>query len=160
MMFDEQGRNHFAFAVRNGSSLDGIAKGKAEDRRLGLIGRVGGSRLGGRLLAKRHTTFIAEFRSGSIGCPASGTMPRQGCAAGIAEFGDLRILTIAAWTPHDLRRSSILQFVPMVLVPRQHGEGDENRTGKANAASVQMCSGVPLLGWVSLDCTVMTPLLR
>jgi hypothetical protein len=76
------------------------------------LGGLCGSRLGWRWPAKRHTTFIAEFRNGSIGCPASETMPRQGCAAGIAEFGDLRILTIAAWTPHDLRRSSLLQFGP------------------------------------------------
>jgi hypothetical protein len=73
-------------------------------------------------------------------------MQRQGCAAGAAEFRDLRILTIAAWTLHALSRSSLLQFVLMVFVSRQHGEGDENRTGKENAASVQMSSGVPSLG--------------
>jgi len=73
-------------------------------------------------------------------------MQWQGCAAGIAEFRGLRILTIAAWTPHDLRRSSLLQFVPMVLVPRQQGEDNENRTGKANAASVHMRCGAPSLG--------------
>ena len=143
---DKQGRNHFAFALWNRLRSDGRPESEAEVRSLRLNGRVGGRALGWRLPAKRHTTFIAEFCAGSIGCPATGTMQGQGCAAGVAEFRGLRILTIAAWTPHDLRRSSILQFVPMVLVPRQHGEGDENRTGKANAASVQMCSGLgPLL---------------
>ena len=99
---DEQRRNHFAFALWNGLSFDGSAEGETEDRRLGRIDRVG-SRRGWRLLAKRGTAFTAEFRSGSIGCPASGTMQQQGRAAGIAEFGGLRILRIAAWTPHDLR---------------------------------------------------------
>ena len=98
---DEQRRNHFAFALWNGLSLDSSGEGEAEDRRLGRLDRVG-SRRGWRLLAKRGTTFIAEFRSGSIACPASGTMHQQGCATGTAEFGDPRILRIAVWTPHHL----------------------------------------------------------
>ena len=69
-----------------------------------LVGREGGSSRGWRLLAKRRTTFIAEFRSGSIGCATGGAARRQGRAAGVAEFGRLRIRAIAARTPHDLRR--------------------------------------------------------
>ena len=99
---DEQGRNHFAFPLWNRLRFDGRAESEAEVRGLRLNGRVGGRALGWRLPAKRHTTFIAEFRARSIGCPASGTMQRQGCAAGVAEFRDLRILTIAAWTLHAL----------------------------------------------------------
>ena len=117
-------------------SRDSRAEGEAEDHRLGLISRVGGGRLGGRLLVKRNTTFTAEFCAGSIGPPASGTMQRQGCAADVAEFRRLRIVPIAVWALHDLHRSSLLQFVPTVPVPRQHGEGDENRSGKENTASI------------------------
>ena len=73
---DEQGRNHFALALGNRLSLDGGAESEGEVRSLRLIGRVDGSHLGGRLLAKRRTTFIAELRSGSIECAAGGTMQR------------------------------------------------------------------------------------
>ena len=87
---------------------------------MGLISRVG---LGGSLLVKRNTTFTAEFRAGSIGPPASGTMQRQGCAADVAEFRGLRILTIAAWTLHD---SSLLKFVPCFGGPSLSGAQRED----------------------------------
>lgn len=72
---------------------------------MGRIDRVGRRR--GSLLAKRGTTFIAEFRSGSIRCATGGAAPWQGRAAGVAEFGRLRIRSIATRAPHDLRRSSL-----------------------------------------------------
>jgi hypothetical protein len=57
-------------------------------------------------VAKSRTTTVAEFCSRPIGCAACGASPRQRCSANIAELGVLRILTIAAWTPHSLEGSA------------------------------------------------------
>ena len=68
---DEQGRNHFAFALWNGLSLDGSAEGKAEDRRLGRIDRVG-RRRGGACWPSEAPHSLQNFAVVRLDAPQAG----------------------------------------------------------------------------------------